>query len=165
MNGWDQRYAKVKEGYDMAVKALDLGYDYPSGFIAFFKLLGYFTPLNVKEAKAMVEEGVARGQESFDLSFLFFFQNQIVALKKAVDQDVMAFMYALGVGYEANQARANLYWSFAALGGSVLGNMALGYRYAKGLTVPYNCEKALEHYSLVARVVMDDLSYSGGGLK
>ena len=77
----------------------------------------------------------------------------------------MAFMYALGVGYEANQARANLYWSFAALGGSVLGNMALGYRYAKGLTVPYNCEKALDHYSLVARVVMDDLSYSGGGLK
>ena len=74
MNGWDQRYAKVKEGYDMAVKALDLGYDYPSGFIAFFKLLGYFTPLNVKEAKAMVEEGVARGQESFDLTFLFFFQ-------------------------------------------------------------------------------------------
>ena len=45
----------------------------------------------------------------------------------------MAFMYALGVGYEANQAKANLYWSFAALGGSVLGNLALGYRYAKGL--------------------------------
>ena len=73
MNGWDQRYAKVKDGYDMAVKALDLGYEYPSGFIAFFKLLGYFTPLNVKEAKAMVEEGVARGQESgsFDLIFAF----------------------------------------------------------------------------------------------
>ena len=71
MNGWDQRYAKVKDGYDMAVKALDLGYEYPSGFIAFFKLLGYFTPLNVKEAKAMVEEGVARGQESISFDLIF----------------------------------------------------------------------------------------------
>ena len=84
-----------------------------STIVILFQLLGYYTPLNVKEARQMVEEGVSRGQ--------------------AVDQDVMAFMYALGVGYEANQARANLYWSFAALGGSVLGNMALGYRYAKGI--------------------------------
>ena len=33
-----------------------------------------------------------------------------------VDQDVIAFMYAMGVGFEANQAKAILNWSFGALG-------------------------------------------------
>ena len=70
--------------------------EFPSGFIAFFKLMGYFVPLNVKEAKSLAESGAAAGQP--------------------VDQDVLAFMYALGVGYEANQAKAILNWSFGALG-------------------------------------------------
>ena len=37
MNGWDQRYAKVRDGYQMAEQAIELGYEYPSGFVAFFK--------------------------------------------------------------------------------------------------------------------------------
>ena len=39
-----------------------IGYANASGFIAFFKLIGYFVPLNVKEAKTLVETGVADGQ-------------------------------------------------------------------------------------------------------
>ena len=38
MNGWDQRYAKVRDGFEMAEKSIDLGYHYPTGFVAFFKV-------------------------------------------------------------------------------------------------------------------------------
>ena len=40
--------------------------------------------------------------------------------------------------------------------------MVLGYRYKNGITVQQNCQKAQDHYSLVAKVVMDDLTYSSG---
>ena len=96
MNGWDIRKSIIRGGYDKAVESLDLGFEEASGFIAFFKLMGYFVPLNVKEAKQLAEEGAAKGQP--------------------VDQDVIAFMHALGVGYEANQAKAILNWTFGALG-------------------------------------------------
>ena len=43
--------------------------------------------------------------------------------------------------------------------------MALGFRYSRGITVAQSCQKALMHYSLVADVVMDDLTYGGGGAK
>ena len=96
MNGWDIRKSIIRGGYDKAVESLNLGFEEASGFIAFFKLMGYFVPLNVKEAKTLAEEGAAKGQP--------------------VDQDVIAFMHALGVGYEANQAKAILNWTFGALG-------------------------------------------------
>ena len=86
----------IRDRYDKAVESLNLGFEEASGFIAFFKLMGYFVPLNVKEAKTLAEEGAAKGQP--------------------VDQDVIAFMHALGVGYEANQAKAILNWTFGALG-------------------------------------------------
>ena len=96
MNGWDIRKSIIRGGYDKAVESLNLGFEEASGFIAFFKLMGYFVPLNVKEAKQLAEDGAAKGQP--------------------VDQDVIAFMHALGVGYEANQAKAILNWTFGALG-------------------------------------------------
>ena len=40
--------------------------------------------------------------------------------------------------------------------------MVLGYRYKNGISVQQNCQKAQDHYSLVARVVIEDLTYSGG---
>lgn len=145
MNGWDIRKSIIRGGYEKAVESLNLGFEEASGFIAFFKLMGYFTPLNIKEARQLAEEGATKGQP--------------------VDQDVIAFMHALGVGYEANQAKAILNWTFGALGGSVLANMALGYRYSRGITVAKSCPKAREHYQLVARVVIEDLTYAGGNAK
>ena len=43
--------------------------------------------------------------------------------------------------------------------------MALGYRYSRGITVARSCPKAREHYQLVARVVIEDLTYAGGNAK
>ena len=46
-----------------------------------------------------------------------------------------------------------------------MANMALGYRYSRGITVARSCPKAREHYQLVARVVIEDLTYAGGNAK
>ena len=59
-------------------------------------------------------------------------------------------MYSVGLGVEANMAKAVLYWSFAAMGGDPQGQMMLGYRYLEGISVEKDCETALVYYKNVA---------------
>lgn len=49
-----------------------------------------------------------------------------------------------------SQARAVIHYTMGALGGNTWAQMVLGYRYWSGVTVPPSCEKALDHYRLVA---------------
>jgi SEL1 protein len=51
---------------------------------------------------------------------------------------------------EASQSKALVYYTFAALGKNTYAQMALGYRYWVGVSVTTSCEKALDHYRLVA---------------
>lgn len=62
----------------------------------------------------------------------------------------MAFLYAVGLHVPVSQAKALVHYVMAAVGGNVLAQLALGYRYFAGATVAYSCEKSLEYYKAVA---------------
>eukprot|EP00045_Choanoeca_perplexa_P011359 m.120091 g.120091 ORF g.120091 m.120091 type:complete len:676 (+) comp15606_c0_seq1:95-2122(+) len=65
----------------------------------------------------------------------------------------LGFAYAFGIGVNASQAKALVYYTFAALGGDTRARMSLGYRYSAGSAVATNCETSLSYYRLVADVV------------
>merc|ERR1719309_821651 len=62
----------------------------------------------------------------------------------------LGFMYASGIHVNSSQARALVYYTFAALGGPSWAQMALGYRYWSGVSVATSCESALAFYRKVA---------------
>lgn len=62
----------------------------------------------------------------------------------------MAFLCAVGLHIPVSQAKALVHYVMAAVGGNVLAQLALGYRYFAGATVAYSCEKSLEYYKSVA---------------
>jgi SEL1 protein len=53
----------------------------------------------------------------------------------AHSQFMVGFMYATGLGGERDQAKATLYYTFAALQGHKPAQMAMGYRYWAGIGV------------------------------
>lgn len=59
-------------------------------------------------------------------------------------------MYAAGIGVNVSQPKALIHLTIGALGNSTWGQMALGYRYWAGVTVPAACDKALYFYRKVA---------------
>lgn len=70
----------------------------------------------------------------------------------ATSQSYLAFFHA--TGYQnvvpVDQAKAQLYYTFAAHGGEKAAQMALGYRYWTGIGVVENCERAVEWYNAAA---------------
>ena len=70
----------------------------------------------------------------------------------ATSQGYLAFFHA--TGYQnvvpVDQAKAQLYYTFAAHGGDRAGHMALGYRYWTGIGVVEDCQRAVEWYSTAA---------------
>ena len=52
--------------------------------------------------------------------------------------------------YHCFGAQSLVYYTFGALGGDPLAQMALGYKYWGGLGVEANCETALTYYRKVA---------------
>lgn len=62
----------------------------------------------------------------------------------------MGFLYAVGLHVPVSQPKALVHYVMAAVGGNVLAQLALGYRYFAGATVAYSCEKSLEYYRAVA---------------
>ncbi|KAI0002186.1 HCP-like protein [Russula compacta] len=74
----------------------------------------------------------------------------------ATSQGYLAFFHA--TGYQnivpVDQAKAQLYYTFAAHGGDRSAQMGLGYRYWTGIGVVEDCESAAEWYSAAAEQVM-----------
>ncbi|KAF8653295.1 hypothetical protein AX16_003996 [Volvariella volvacea WC 439] len=72
-------------------------------------------------------------------------------------QAFLAFYYA--TGYQdvvpVDQARAQLYYTFAANGGDKGAQMALGYRYWSGIGTSENCQRAVMWYELASEQAMD----------
>ena len=61
-------------------------------------------------------------------------------------------MYSTGIGApEQNQAKAMLYYTFAALGQDPSSEMALGYRYLAGIGTQKNCDEAVWYYRKAAQ--------------
>lgn len=67
-------------------------------------------------------------------------------------QHMVGFMYATGFGgaVEQDQSKAMLYYTFAAEGGDIRSEMALGYRHHIGISTPRDCEQAIHYYRKVA---------------
>jgi SEL1 protein len=72
---------------------------------------------------------------------------------------MLGFMYATGIGgaVEMDQAKALLYYTFAAEGGSINADMAVAYRYHAGIGSPRNCDEAVHYYKKVADRAMEYL--------
>ncbi|KAI9508559.1 hypothetical protein F5148DRAFT_1195612 [Russula earlei] len=74
----------------------------------------------------------------------------------ATSQSYLAFFHA--TGYQnvvpVDQARAQLFYTFAAHGGDKAAQMALGYRYWTGIGVVEDCEVAVEWYRAAAEQAM-----------
>ncbi|KAI9837069.1 MAG: hypothetical protein M1819_000718 [Sarea resinae] len=121
-----------------AVELLELaylnGYDDAAWLLAEMNFFGNYThPRNYPEAFRRYEEFAAlTGNGSA--------------------QHMVGFIYATGIGgaVERDQARANLYYTFAAHNGDTRSQMALAFRYHTGIATPRNCEEAVNYYRKVA---------------
>ncbi|KAF8178592.1 HCP-like protein [Mycena galopus ATCC 62051] len=75
----------------------------------------------------------------------------------ATSQGFLAFFYA--TGYQqvvpVNQAKAQLYYTFAANGGDKGSQMALAYRYWSGIGTSEDCNRAVDWYERAAGQAMD----------
>jgi SEL1 protein len=65
---------------------------------------------------------------------------------------MLGLMYSTGIGgaVERDQARALLYYTFAANKGHTRAEMAVGYRHYFGIGTPKNCDLAVKYYKRVA---------------
>ncbi|KAJ2905732.1 putative ubiquitin-protein ligase sel1 ubx2 protein [Zalerion maritima] len=70
---------------------------------------------------------------------------------------MLGLMYSTGVGgsVERDQAKALLYYTFAADRGHTQAEMALGFRHYSGIGTPKNCELANMYYKRVADKAME----------
>ncbi|KAI5293916.1 ERAD-associated protein [Ascosphaera acerosa] len=76
----------------------------------------------------------------------------------ATAQHMLGFLYATGLAAPAvprDQAKAQLYHTFAALGGDIRSQMTLAYRWHAGVGCPRDCEQAVHYYKQVARRAME----------
>ncbi|ROT42325.1 HCP-like protein [Sodiomyces alkalinus F11] len=67
-------------------------------------------------------------------------------------QYMVGVFYATGLGnvVAPDQARAMIYYTFAALQGDTRAQMAIGYRHHSGIATAKNCEQATKYYKQVA---------------
>lgn len=67
-------------------------------------------------------------------------------------QHMVGFMYATGIGgaVERDQAKALMYFTFAARGGNTRSEMTIAFRHHAGIGTPRNCNEAAIYYKKVA---------------
>jgi SEL1 protein len=91
-----------------------------------------------------------------------FFVQHAAETGNATSQAYIAFFYASGYRniVPADQAKAQLYYSFAANGDDRGAQLALGYRYWSGIGSKESCDRALTWYGSAAEQGMpfDSLS-------
>ncbi|GBG26189.1 Protein sel-1-like 1 [Hondaea fermentalgiana] len=76
----------------------------------------------------------------------------------------MGTLYASGaLGVEQDQVKMALHYYFAAVGGSIHAQMALGFRHSIGLGVPRDCKTAVLYYELAANTAADQIERDGVG--
>lgn len=75
----------------------------------------------------------------------------------ATAQHMLGLLYATGLGdaVPVDQAKAHLYYTFAAEQGEVRAEMTLAHRYHMGIATAKSCDRAVEYYKKVADKSMD----------
>uniref|UniRef100_A0A8C0GGJ9 SEL1L2 adaptor subunit of SYVN1 ubiquitin ligase n=1 Tax=Chelonoidis abingdonii TaxID=106734 RepID=A0A8C0GGJ9_CHEAB len=119
-----------EEAYQLLTKAADMGHLKAMEKLAAALLFGYHGPQNITAAVTLYETLAEKGSHK--------------------GQTALGFMFSYGIGMEYNQAKALVYYTFGSLGGNLISQMILGYRYWVGINVPRNCEAALTNYRKVA---------------
>ncbi|KAF8270495.1 hypothetical protein EI94DRAFT_775294 [Lactarius quietus] len=84
------------------------------------------------------------------------FETHAAITGNATSQSFLAFFHASGYQgiVPVDQAKAQLYYTFAAHGEDKAAQMALGYRYWTGIGVLENCDRAVEWYGAAAEQAM-----------
>lgn len=79
----------------------------------------------------------------------------------STSQSLLGFMYSTGLqgAVPVDQAKALLYYTFAALGGDQSAEMALGWRYWSGIGVTEDCIAALDWYESAAEKCTSSYSW------
>lgn len=81
-----------------------------------------------------------------------YFSTHASLTGNASSQAVLGFFYATGYAdtVPVDQAKAMLYYTFAAQGGHKGAQMALAYRYWSGISTLEDCARAVEWYEAAA---------------
>ena len=81
-----------------------------------------------------------------------YFSTHALLTGNATSQALLAFFYATGYAdaVSVDQAKAMLYYTFAAQGGHKGAQMALAYRYWSGISTLEDCSRAVEWYEAAA---------------
>uniref|UniRef100_A0A5S6R1M8 Small ribosomal subunit protein uS5m n=1 Tax=Trichuris muris TaxID=70415 RepID=A0A5S6R1M8_TRIMR len=128
-----------ERAFELLLKAAERNHTQALEMIAFELLYGENLRWDAPKAKEMFESLGKRGSTKAQLG--------------------LAFMHAAGIGTNSSQAVALIYYTFAALGGEPLAQMALGYRFSNGINLPQGCESALTYYRKVAERVAETTSF------
>ncbi|KAJ3295017.1 ERAD-associated protein [Rhizoclosmatium sp. JEL0117] len=70
-------------------------------------------------------------------------------------QRTLGLMYATGLGFKRDYAKALLYLSFAALQNDVIAHQTLAYWHSIGIATPKSCDDAVYHYKAVANKAIE----------
>jgi len=88
-----------------------------------------------------------------DFKASFDYYNKLASIHgNSSAQHMVGLMYSTGIGgaVERDQARALLYYTFAANQGHTRAEMTVAHRYHAGISVPKSCENAVKYYKRVA---------------
>ncbi|XP_018494082.1 protein sel-1 homolog 1 [Galendromus occidentalis] len=120
-----------------------------------YHILEEAASLNHTSAKRMVAIAYLFGSNGlpFRPAVAKEFFEQLAEEGDSESQLYLGFMHSFGLETPPSQAKALISYTFAALGGNHLAQMALGYRLYAGVSVLHNCEAALDHYRRVAKIV------------
>lgn len=85
-----------------------------------------------------------------------YYQRLAINTGNATALYMVGLMYSTGVGgsVERDQAKALLYYTFAANQGHMRAEMAVGFRHQYGIATPKNCDQAAFYYRRVAEKVI-----------
>ncbi|CAL4066256.1 unnamed protein product, partial [Meganyctiphanes norvegica] len=137
----NQTKPDTEQAYILFKSAAELGHHDAKGKVAWARLLGNPLKQNITQAGELFQELAVQGNADAQMG--------------------LGFMFATGVGKNSSQAKALVHYTFAALGNSEWGQMALAYRYWSGISVASNCETALTYYRKVSHKVADEVSLTG----
>ena len=123
-------------------------------------LLKHAAQLNNSDALYLLAEMNYHGNYSHpvDLEASLDYYGRLASVHgNSTAQYMMGVFYGTGIGdvVKKDQARALLYYSFAAARGDTRAEMAAGFRHHSGIGTPKNCEKAVKYYKRVADKAMN----------
>ncbi|CAF3743498.1 unnamed protein product, partial [Rotaria sordida] len=135
---------QYETAYKLFKEAADLGHIGAKEELAFAHLIGVHLPMNFNQAQNYFDQGAEIGSAKSHFG--------------------LYFMNSVGLIPNASISKALVHLSFAAIDGYSPAQMALGYRYWRGVSLAHSCESALMFYKQVATYVSSKMTSATGQL-